>query len=79
MKKFISIVCALLVFTVVLCSCAQAVTFQTSGAGYEVVSVETGEQALGKTAGSGNKMCIRDRFVTVQFVFALTKPFSEAF
>ena len=56
MKKFISIVCALLVFTVVLCSCAQAVTFQTSGAGYEVVSVETGEQALGKTAGSGNTL-----------------------
>jgi len=50
MKKFISIVCALLVFTVVLCSCAQAVTFQTSGVGYEVVSVETSEQALGKNA-----------------------------
>ncbi len=29
---------------------------QTSGAGYEVVSVETSEQALSKTAGSGNTL-----------------------
>ncbi|MBC5647662.1 hypothetical protein [Christensenella tenuis] len=56
MKKLISIICTLLVLTLILCACSPAVTFQTSGAGYEVVAVETGEQALSRTAESGNTL-----------------------
>ncbi|WP_066688058.1 hypothetical protein [Christensenella intestinihominis] len=56
MKKFISIVCTLLVLTAALCACAPAVTFQTSGAGYEVAAIKTAEQALDRTAGSGNTL-----------------------
>ncbi|MEG1991229.1 MAG: hypothetical protein RR351_03985 [Christensenella sp.] len=56
MKKIIAAICATLLFTLTLCSCAPAVTFKTSGGQYDVVKISTAEQAQNHTAKSGNTL-----------------------
>lgn len=56
MKKLITTISLILVLAVSLCACAPAITFQTSGAQYEVAQIATAEQALDHTASRGNTL-----------------------
>ncbi|MEA5004734.1 MAG: hypothetical protein VB081_14700 [Christensenella sp.] len=58
MKKNISLLCLVLVACTLLMACAAPVTFQTSGAQYEILQMKTEEQALTLTASGGNTLFV---------------------
>lgn len=56
MKKTTITICITLLLTAMLCACAPAVTFQTSGGQYDVVKISASETALEHTAPSGQTL-----------------------
>lgn len=54
MKKTIVPVCIILILAAMLCACAPAVSFQTSGGQYDVVKIASAQTALEHTAADGN-------------------------
>ncbi|WP_066646139.1 hypothetical protein [Christensenella timonensis] len=58
MKKRLFFVCLLLTACLTLMACAAPITFQTSGAQYEIVQMETADQALSLTPSAGNTLFV---------------------
>lgn len=56
MKKILTVICIALLCCMVFTACSAPVSFQTSGASYEVKSITTSEQSLGITSTDGNTM-----------------------
>lgn len=56
MKKIVFSISIFLCCAIFICACTPAVSFRTEGAQYEVIGIETGQELLEHTAGSGNTL-----------------------
>ena len=58
MKKIITVLCVALLCCMVLTACSSPVTFQTSGASYDVAEITSSNEVSGMAPGSGNTFLV---------------------
>ena len=58
MKRKVSVICIICVMLLCVVSCAAPITFQTSGASYEVTGIRLANQELNFTPGAGNTLLV---------------------